>query len=38
MLLEDMKALAREKNLCVLATDAGGKPYCSLMALSLIHI
>ena len=32
MLLEDMKALAREKNLCVLATDAGGKPYCSLMA------
>lgn len=27
-----MKALAREKNICVLATDTGGKPYCSLMA------
>jgi len=27
-----MKALARERNICVLATDAGGKPYCSLMA------
>jgi nitroimidazol reductase NimA-like FMN-containing flavoprotein (pyridoxamine 5'-phosphate oxidase superfamily) len=31
-MLEQMKALAREKNMCVLATDAGGKPYCSLMA------
>ena len=27
-----MKALAREKNMCVLATDAGERPYCSLMA------
>ena len=27
-----MKALAREKSMCVLATDAGEKPYCSLMA------
>ena len=31
-MLDQMKALAREKNTCVLATDAGGKPYCSLMA------
>jgi nitroimidazol reductase NimA-like FMN-containing flavoprotein (pyridoxamine 5'-phosphate oxidase superfamily) len=31
-MLDQMKALAREKNMCVLATDAGGKPYCSLMA------
>jgi len=31
-MLDRMKALAREKNMCVLATDAGGKPYCSLMA------
>jgi len=31
-MLDQMKALAREKNICVLATDAGGKPYCSLMA------
>jgi len=30
-MLDQMKALAREKNMCVLATDAGGKPYCSLM-------
>ena len=27
-----MKALAREKNICVLATITGSKPYCSLMA------
>ena len=27
-----MKALVREKNICVLATVAGQKPYCSLMA------
>ena len=32
MMLEEMKALAREKNSCVLATIAGNKPYCSLMA------
>lgn len=32
MMLEEMKALAREKNSCVLATIAGSKPYCSLMA------
>ncbi|UCE51896.1 MAG: pyridoxamine 5'-phosphate oxidase family protein [Desulfobacterales bacterium] len=31
-MLDQMKALAREKNICVLATDTGGKPYCSLMA------
>ena len=31
-MLDQIKALAREKNICVLATDAGGKPYCSLMA------
>ena len=32
MMPEEMKALAREKNSCVLATIAGTKPYCSLMA------
>ena len=32
MMLEEMKALAREKNSCVLATIVGSKPYCSLMA------
>lgn len=31
-MLEKMKALAREKDICVLATVSGGKPYCSLMA------
>ena len=31
-MIDQMKALVREKNMCVLATDAGGKPYCSLMA------
>lgn len=31
-MLDQMKALARAENMCVLATDAGGKPYCSLMA------
>ncbi|MFC1858954.1 pyridoxamine 5'-phosphate oxidase family protein [Thermodesulfobacteriota bacterium] len=31
-MLDQMKALVREKNICVLATDAGGLPYCSLMA------
>ncbi|MGD8520661.1 MAG: pyridoxamine 5'-phosphate oxidase family protein [Desulfobacterales bacterium] len=31
-MLEQMKALTREKNMCVLATIAGAKPYCSLMA------
>ena len=32
IMLEHMKALAKEKNMCVLATIAGTKPYCSLMA------
>jgi len=32
MMLEEMKALAREKKSCVLATIADSKPYCSLMA------
>jgi nitroimidazol reductase NimA-like FMN-containing flavoprotein (pyridoxamine 5'-phosphate oxidase superfamily) len=31
-MLAEMKALARQKNMCVLATVAGQKPYCSLMA------
>ena len=31
-MLEEMKALAREKNSCVLATIVDRKPYCSLMA------
>jgi nitroimidazol reductase NimA-like FMN-containing flavoprotein (pyridoxamine 5'-phosphate oxidase superfamily) len=31
-MLDQMKAFAREKNICVLATVAGNKPYCSLMA------
>ena len=31
-MLEQIKTLAREKNMCVLATIAGAKPYCSLMA------
>lgn len=31
-MLKEMKALAKEKNICVLATVADGKPYCSLMA------
>jgi nitroimidazol reductase NimA-like FMN-containing flavoprotein (pyridoxamine 5'-phosphate oxidase superfamily) len=31
-MLTEMKALAREQNICVLATVAGQKPYCSLMA------
>ena len=30
--IDQMKSLIREKDICVLATDAGGKPYCSLMA------
>ena len=32
LMLAEMKALAREKNTCVLATVAGQKPHCSLMA------
>ena len=32
MMLKEMKALAKEKNICVLATVDDGKPYCSLMA------
>lgn len=31
-MLDRMKALARKKSMCVLATDSGGRPYCSLMA------
>jgi len=31
-MLEKMKALAKEKDICVLATVSGGSPYCSLMA------
>ena len=31
-MLAEMKALAREQKICVLATVAGKKPYCSLMA------
>lgn len=31
-MIERMKALLREKDLCVLATAAGGAPHCSLMA------
>ena len=32
MMLKERKALAREKNSCVLATIVDAKPYCSLMA------
>jgi nitroimidazol reductase NimA-like FMN-containing flavoprotein (pyridoxamine 5'-phosphate oxidase superfamily) len=31
-MLDEMKALAREQKICVLATVTGKKPYCSLMA------
>lgn len=31
-MLERMKALVREKDICVLATVSGSKPHCSLMA------
>jgi nitroimidazol reductase NimA-like FMN-containing flavoprotein (pyridoxamine 5'-phosphate oxidase superfamily) len=31
-MLDQMKTLAREKNMCVLATNSGAKPHCSLMA------
>jgi nitroimidazol reductase NimA-like FMN-containing flavoprotein (pyridoxamine 5'-phosphate oxidase superfamily) len=31
-MLEKMKALAKEKCMCVLATVSGGNPHCSLMA------
>jgi len=31
-MLDQMESLIREKSMCVLATNAGGKPYCSLMA------
>ena len=31
-MLEQIKTLAKEKSMCVLATVAGAKPYCSLMA------
>jgi nitroimidazol reductase NimA-like FMN-containing flavoprotein (pyridoxamine 5'-phosphate oxidase superfamily) len=32
MTLEKMQQLAREKDICVLATASGGTPHCSLMA------
>jgi nitroimidazol reductase NimA-like FMN-containing flavoprotein (pyridoxamine 5'-phosphate oxidase superfamily) len=31
-MLEEMKALAKQKDMCVLATVSGGNPHCSLMA------
>jgi hypothetical protein len=31
-MLDEMKAMARTKNICVLATVTGHKPYRSLMA------
>lgn len=31
-MIESMKKLAKEKDICVLATVSGDKPYCSLMA------
>ncbi|UCH19797.1 MAG: pyridoxamine 5'-phosphate oxidase family protein [Deltaproteobacteria bacterium] len=31
-MIDQMKAFARENNICVLATVSEGKPYCSLMA------
>lgn len=31
-MLKEMKALAKDNNICVLATVAGAKPHCSLMA------
>jgi nitroimidazol reductase NimA-like FMN-containing flavoprotein (pyridoxamine 5'-phosphate oxidase superfamily) len=31
-MLTQMKALAKQRDMCVLATVAGQKPYCSLMA------
>lgn len=31
-MLKEIKAFAKEKNICTLATVADGKPYCSLMA------
>jgi len=32
MMLEKIKELVRKKNICVLATVSGNRPYCSLMA------
>ena len=32
MMLEKMKNFVRKKNICVLSTISGNKPYCSLMA------
>jgi nitroimidazol reductase NimA-like FMN-containing flavoprotein (pyridoxamine 5'-phosphate oxidase superfamily) len=31
-MLEEMKAMAKQKDMCVLATVSGGNPHCSLMA------
>ena len=36
-MLSIMKKLAREKDLCVLATTSGGEPHCSLMAYVSDH-
>lgn len=34
-MLKEMKALAKQQNICVLATVSGGKPHCSLMAYAI---
>jgi nitroimidazol reductase NimA-like FMN-containing flavoprotein (pyridoxamine 5'-phosphate oxidase superfamily) len=34
-MIEKIKALAREKDICVLATVSGKTPYCSLMAYAV---
>jgi nitroimidazol reductase NimA-like FMN-containing flavoprotein (pyridoxamine 5'-phosphate oxidase superfamily) len=34
-MIEKIKALAREKDICVLATVSGKNPYCSLMAYAV---
>jgi nitroimidazol reductase NimA-like FMN-containing flavoprotein (pyridoxamine 5'-phosphate oxidase superfamily) len=31
-MLDEMKALAKQKDICVLATSSGNEPHCSLMA------
>ena len=34
-MLEEMKALAKQQDICVLATVSGDKPHCSLMAYAV---
>lgn len=34
-MLEEMKAIAKQQDICVLATVSGGKPHCSLMAYAI---